>query len=40
MQNTSPLSDLIDTHAPDLTAMADRVWGTPELLYAEFESVA
>ena len=40
MQNTSPLSDLIDTHAPDLTAMADRVWGTPELLYAEFESAA
>lgn len=40
MQNTSPLSALIDAHAPDLTAMADRVWATPELLYAEFASVA
>lgn len=40
MQNTSPLSALIDSHAPDLTAMADRVWATPELLYAEFDSVA
>ncbi len=40
MQNTSPLSALIDSHTPDLTAMADRIWATPELLYAEFASVA
>lgn len=40
MQNTAPLSALIDAHAPDLTQLANRVWETPELLYAEFASVA
>lgn len=40
MKNTPPLMDAIDTHAPDLIALADRVWETPELLYGEFASCA
>lgn len=40
MQNTAPLNTLIDTHAPDLIGLADRVWATPELLYAEHRSAA
>ena len=30
----------IDTHAPDLVGLSDRVWGTPETLYLERESCA
>lgn len=38
MQNTSDIRTRIAAHAPDLTALADRVWDTPETLYAEFAS--
>ena len=31
---------LVDTHAPRLMAMSDRVWATPETCYAETRSVA
>ncbi len=40
MQNIHPIHAAIDAHAPDLTALADRVWATPELLYGEFASCA
>lgn len=40
MRNTHPIDAAIDTHRDDLTAMADRVWGTPELLYQETQSCA
>lgn len=40
MQNTPPVWDLVDRHRDDLTGLADRVWGTPELLYGEFKSCA
>jgi len=38
MQNTSDIGARIAAHAPDLTALADRVWDTPETLYAEYAS--
>ena len=38
MQNTSDILERIAQHAPDLTALADRVWDTPETLYAEYAS--
>ena len=38
MQNTSDFLERIAQHAPDLTALADRVWDTPETLYAEYAS--
>ncbi|MFD1694372.1 amidohydrolase [Roseibium aestuarii] len=40
MKNTEQIWDHVETHKDDLIGMADRVWGTPELLYGEFESVA
>ncbi|WP_323023278.1 amidohydrolase, partial [Pararhodobacter sp.] len=40
MRNTHPIDAAIDTHRDDLTGMADRVWGTPELLYQETQSCA
>ncbi|WP_127104165.1 amidohydrolase [Pararhodobacter zhoushanensis] len=40
MRNTHPIDTAIDTHRDDLTGMADRVWGTPELLYQEKASCA
>ncbi|WP_444451979.1 amidohydrolase [Rhodobacter capsulatus] len=40
MRNTHPILDAIELHRDDLTALADRVWGTPELLYGEFASCA
>ena len=40
MKNTAPIDVLIARHRNDLTGLADRVWATPELLYAEFQSCA
>lgn len=40
MQNTLPIWDAVDTHRDDLAALADRVWSTPETLYAERLSCA
>lgn len=40
MRNTHPIDAAIETHRDDLTAMADTVWGTPELLYHEAQSCA
>jgi len=40
MRNTSDIRARIAAHAPDLTALADRVWEMPELLYAEHRSCA
>ncbi|MBC7478674.1 MAG: amidohydrolase [Pseudorhodobacter sp.] len=40
MKNTDPLLDAVEAHRPDLTALADQVWSTPELLYGEYASCA
>ena len=40
MKNTHPILDAVETHRADLTALADRVWATPELLYGEYASCA
>ena len=39
-RNTNPIHDAIAAHRDDLTALSDRVWDTPELLYGEFASCA
>lgn len=40
LKNIHPILDAVDTHSDDLVALADRVWGTPELHYGEFASCA
>lgn len=40
MRNTHPILDHIDHHRDDLIGLADRVWGMPETLYAEYRSCA
>jgi aminobenzoyl-glutamate utilization protein B len=40
MQNTEPVWDRVEAHREDLIGLADRVWGTPETLYAEYQSCA
>lgn len=40
MRNTHPIDAAIDTHRADLIGLADRVWGTPEILYQETASCA
>jgi len=40
MQNTEEIWRLVDAKAEDAIALADRVWDTPELCYAEFRSSA
>ena len=40
MRNSSEIPALVERHKDDLTGLADRVWGTPELLYGEFKSCA
>jgi aminobenzoyl-glutamate utilization protein B len=40
MQNTSDIPRLVMAHQDDLIGLADRVWGMPETLYAEFRSCA
>ncbi|MEM1298283.1 MAG: amidohydrolase [Pseudomonadota bacterium] len=39
MQNADPIWDHVDQHAPMASALADRVFDTPETLYTEFRSV-
>jgi aminobenzoyl-glutamate utilization protein B len=40
MRNTEAIWHLVDGKAPALTDLADRVWGMPELAYAEHRSCA
>src|ERR1700752_2776770 len=40
MQNTEEIWRLVDTKKDDFEALSDRVWGTPELCYGEFQSCA
>ena len=40
MRNSEAIWDAVETHAPDLIGLSDRVWGTPETLYAEYASCA
>jgi aminobenzoyl-glutamate utilization protein B len=40
MPNANPIETALAAHEPDLKALADRVWATPELLYGEFASCA
>lgn len=40
MQNTSEIPRLVEHHQDDLIGLADRIWGMPETLYAEFRSCA
>jgi aminobenzoyl-glutamate utilization protein B len=40
MRNSTTIWDRVEAHAPDLIGLSDRVWGTPETLYAEYASCA
>jgi aminobenzoyl-glutamate utilization protein B len=40
MRNAAAIWDRVEAHAPDLIGLSDRVWETPETLYAEFRSAA
>lgn len=40
MRNEAAIWDRVEAHAPDLIGLSDRVWETPETLYAEFRSAA
>ena len=40
MQNTEQIWRLVDDKREDFIALSDRVWGMPELCYAEFRSCA
>src|ERR1700753_2277521 len=40
MQNSETIWRLVDNHQDDFIGLSDRVWGTPELCYAEFRSCA
>lgn len=40
MQNADPVWFHVERHADDLTALSDRIWGMPEILYEEYASVA
>jgi aminobenzoyl-glutamate utilization protein B len=40
MQNIDPIWSAVEHHQDDLIALSDRVWGMPELLYAEYRSCA
>ena len=40
MRNENAIWTAVEAHAPDLIGLSDRVWATPETLYAEFRSVA
>ena len=40
MQNTEEVWRLVDAKAPDAIELSDRVWGMPELCYAEKRSCA
>ncbi|HQZ11244.1 MAG TPA: M20 family metallopeptidase [Devosia sp.] len=40
MRNSDDVWDLIDSQREDFIALSDRIWGTPEIAYSEFKSVA
>jgi aminobenzoyl-glutamate utilization protein B len=40
LQNTEEIWRLVDQRQGEFIALSDRVWGTPELCYGEFESCA
>ncbi|MBN8873697.1 MAG: amidohydrolase [Rhodospirillales bacterium] len=40
MQNTEEIWRLVDAKQDEFIALSDKVWGTPELCYGEFESCA
>jgi aminobenzoyl-glutamate utilization protein B len=40
MKNADPIWTLVDAHADAAIALSDRVWGMPELAYAEHRSAA
>ncbi|WP_118135250.1 M20 family metallopeptidase [Oceanicella sp. SM1341] len=40
MQNSEPVWEHVEAHRADFIALADRVWGMPETLYAEYRSCA
>ncbi len=40
MRNENAIWTAVEAHAPDLIGLSDRVWATPETLYAEYRSVA
>lgn len=40
MQNTDLIWTAVEHHQDDLIALSDRIWGMPELLYAEYQSCA
>jgi aminobenzoyl-glutamate utilization protein B len=40
MQNTEAIWRLVDVRREDYEALSDRIWGTPEICYTEFRSVA
>ena len=40
MRNTEEIWQKIDAHQDAFIALSDRVWGTPELCYGEFQSCA
>src|ERR1700761_4977225 len=40
MRNTEEIWRLVDAHQDDFIRLSDRIWGMPELCYAEFRSCA
>lgn len=40
MQNIDHIRTAVEQHQADLVALSDRVWGMPEVLYAEYRSCA
>ncbi|MET0969371.1 MAG: M20 family metallopeptidase [Tardiphaga sp.] len=40
MQNSEQIWQLVDNHRPEFEALADRIWGMPEIAYTEYRSVS
>lgn len=39
MRNSDQIWQLVDDHRPEFEALADRIWGMPEIAYTEYRSV-
>jgi aminobenzoyl-glutamate utilization protein B len=39
MRNSDQIWQLVDDHRPEFEALADRIWGMPEIAYTEYQSV-
>ncbi|MDB5504295.1 MAG: amidohydrolase [Tardiphaga sp.] len=39
MRNSDQIWQLVDNHRPEFEALADRIWGMPEIAYTEYQSV-